>query len=71
MLEWLYIYQKKKKDFKTKHTTEEEHFAKIKGSIHQEALTIINTNMQPNIASKYMKQKMTEKEREIRQCNNR
>ena len=66
-LEWLYVHQKKK-TVRQKNITKdkEEHFTIIKGSIHQENMTIIYMHIyiyicaQPNRASKHMKQKMTE-----------
>lgn len=39
-------------------TTDEEHFIMIKGSIHQENLTILSIYASKSTAPKYMKQKL-------------
>ena len=48
-------------------TADEAHLIMIKGSIHQEDITILNTDILYNRALKYMKQKLIELQGKIDQ----
>ena len=66
---WPYLYQI---DFKsnTVTTDKERHYTMIKGSVYQEAKTIINTYASNSRAPKYMKQTRTESTGEIESNSN-
>lgn len=49
-----------KTDFKTIRKSTERYFVMIKGSVHQENITILEVYLLNNRASKYIKQNLTE-----------